>query len=98
MKELKVTAEMILRWWIRYKLLPTPLIMQFASHDIETLSEYGERVYGVRHNPATYSRKWRKVRLDGTMADWMTMDGYTIQEVSPVKGEKAWQVIPVTSV
>jgi hypothetical protein len=76
--------------------IPTP--KQFASHDIETLSEFGERVYGVRHNPATYSRKWRKVRLDGTLINWMAIDNYQVLEVSPMKGEKAWQVIPVTSV
>lgn len=66
-------------------------IYDITSHDIEEeLVKWAKNIYGIKHNPATYSRAWRTLKQDGG-----SVPKINLKQIVPVqnKSEGKWRLI-----
>lgn len=63
------------------------------SHLIERdLVNYGNAYWGVKHNPSTYSRTWRKLKEKGSIPEINVIKIIPHKDTT-VRNETAWKLI-----
>ena len=64
------------------------------SHVIETdLVSHGDKYWGVKHNPSTYSRAWRKLKEQGNIPEIDVIK--IIMRKETTRNETAWTLITI---
>jgi|TARA_R110000824_G_scaffold17372_6_gene70668 hypothetical protein len=65
---------------------------EIYSHILEKdLVNWGDRYWGVKHNPSTYSRAWRKLKENGNIPEIDVIK--IIKQKDSSRNETGWKLI-----